>query len=303
MNRSMRKTTFREISKSLGRYIAIVAITALGVGFFAGLKICKTDMVNAGNAFVNENLLYDYKLMNSYGYEEEDVAYIQQLDEVAYAEGGYSYDVLYDFMGTNGVAKAHSMTDSLNQLKLFAGRLPEAPDECVLDYYLFPDFYEGQVFEISELNEEDTADVFVYDSYKVVGIVASPAYLNYDRGTTSLGNGTVEGFVYMLPEGFDSSVYTGIYVRLTEEHYLYSEEYDDYLDSVQDDIELAATEASQRRFDSIVSEAEEELLDGEQELADALEEGEQELADAYEELTDAEAELADGWQEYEDGKQ
>ena len=50
MKSMMKKTTLREIRQSLGRYLAIFAIVAMGVGFFAGLKITNPFMVESANA-------------------------------------------------------------------------------------------------------------------------------------------------------------------------------------------------------------------------------------------------------------
>ena len=49
----MRKNLYRSIQRSFTRYIAIVAIIALGAGLFVGLLATKTDMIATGQAFLD----------------------------------------------------------------------------------------------------------------------------------------------------------------------------------------------------------------------------------------------------------
>ncbi|MDE6713998.1 MAG: ABC transporter permease [Lachnospiraceae bacterium] len=302
MNRNLRKTTFREIKNSFGRYIAILAITALGVGFFGGLKICTPAMVNVGNQYLENAEFYDYRLVSTYGFEEEDVRTLSGLEGVSDAEGSFSYDVIFSFGEEIAVAKVHSITQSMNHVVLVEGRMPENAGECLVDAKWFSSDMLGRELTWSEQNEEDTLDVFYKDTYTVVGLIKSPNYLNYERGTTALLDGVVDCFIYVPREAFDSDIYTEVYLRMGDRYPLYSEEYDAYIDSVTDRVEAAAEEAGERRYLSVVQEYTEELEDAKQELADARAEGEEELADAYEELMDAQQEIADGEEELLDGE-
>lgn len=113
----------------------------------------------------------------------------------------------------------------------------------------------------------------------------------------------MSGFVYLLPEGFATDYYTDIYVKFEEDAQVYSDEYDAYMDEREAQWETYCEEQGERRYQSIMTEAEEELADAEQELADEKAEAEVELADAKQELTDAEKEIADGEKKLEDGEQ
>lgn len=301
MNRNLRKTTLREIKNSFGRYIAILAITALGVGFFGGLKICTPAMINIGNQYLEETEFYDYRLISTYGFEEEDVQSFAGLDEVMSAEGSFSYDVIYEIGENIAVAKVHSITEQLNLVEVTDGRMPEAPDECLLDSSEFSSDVIGSELVFSSQNDEDTLDTFIEKTYTVVGLAQSPNYLNYERGTTALLDGTVGCFIYVPREAVDSDIYTEVYVRLQNRYDLYSDEYNDYIDSVTDTIESVTKEAGERRYQAVIDEYTEELADAEKELADAKEEGIEELADAYEQLLDGQRELADGREELFDG--
>ena len=72
MRSVMFKSTLREIKGSLGRWAAILAIVALGVGFFSGLKACRTAFLETGNKYLSEHGFFDYQLMSTLGLEDED---------------------------------------------------------------------------------------------------------------------------------------------------------------------------------------------------------------------------------------
>ena len=304
MKSMMKKTTLREIRESLGRYLAIMAIVALGVGLFAGLKITKTVMVGSADAFWQAQQLYDYRLVSTLGFEEEDVQALAQKADVRAVQGAMEADVLYtDEQGNDKVLKAHSILENINMLETVAGRLPESDTECVVDDHLYGEEVIGSKIVLSGDNDQDDLDSFRYTEYTIVGTVRSPLYVQFERGTTSLGNGSVSGFVYLLPEGFATDYYTDIYVKFEEDAQVYSDEYDAYMDEREAQWETYCEEQGERRYQSIMTEAEEELADAEQELADEKAEAEVELADAKQELADAEKEIADGEKKLEDGEQ
>lgn len=279
-----------------------MAITALGVGFFGGLKICTPAMVNVGNQYLENAAFYDYRLVSTYGFEEEDVKTLSGLEGVSDAEGSFSYDVIFSYGEEIAVAKVHSVTRQVNHVALVEGRMPENAGECLVDAKWFSADMIGSELAWSEQNEEDTLDAFYGDTYTVVGLIQSPNYLNYERGTTALLDGVVDCFIYVPKEAFDSDIYTEVYLRMEERHPLYSEEYDTYIDSMTDRVEAAAEEAGERRYLAVVKEYEEELAEAQIELDDAKAEGETELAEAYQELTDAREELEDGERELLDGQ-
>ena len=304
MKSMMKKTTLREIRESLGRYLAIMAIVALGVGLFAGLKITKTVMVGSADAFWQAQQLYDYRLVSTLGFEEEDVQALAQKADVRAVQGAMEADVLYtDEQGNDKVLKAHSILENINMLETVAGRLPESDTECVVDDHLYGEEVIGSKIVLSGDNDQDDLDSFRYTEYTIVGTVRSPLYVQFERGTTSLGNGSVSGFVYLLPEGFATDYYTDIYVKFEEDAQVYSDEYDAYMDEREAQWETYCEEQGERRYQSIMTEAEKELADAEQELADEKAEAEVELADAKQELADAEKEIADGEKKLEDGEQ
>lgn len=324
--KGIRKTTFREIKSSFGRFLAIFAIIALGVGFFAGLKVTKEAMVDTVTDYLNRHGFYDFHLISTMGFDQENVDMLAGARDVEAAEGSVSFDVLYRLEdGSQGAIKAYSVTDSLNTLKLISGRLPEQSGECVADSANFGKSSIGSRIYLSEDNSEETLEHFTHREYTIVGLVQSPLYLQYERGNTSLGTGRLNGFIYLDASGFDTDYFTEIYVRFNQDYALYSEEYDSFIREKSEIWENLTQEAALARYNGILEAAQEEIEDaraqleekqaeGEKELAEAakeletaasqLEEGEQALADAREELSSGERtirekqrEIQDGWAE------
>lgn len=301
--RSIGKSTFREIKSSFGRFAAMLAIIALGVGFFAGLKVTRASMLTTVKGYLDKQAFYDFRLLSTLGFEEEDVAFFRAQEDVEAAEGSVALDVLYlTEEGRQGVVKAISLPAEVNAVRLVEGRLPQGSGECVVDSKMFGEPVIGSVLTLSDDNEQDTLDSFAQTSYTVVGLVQSPLYIQYERGNTALGAGRLNGFLYLAPEGFDTAYYTDVYVRFRQDNPLYGEGYDAYVEERESLWEERAAQAADRRYQSILREANEELEDARQELADKQSEGEAELAEAARELEDARAELDEGERALTDGK-
>ena len=304
------KSTLREIRQSLGRYLAILAIVGLGVGFFAGLRMAQPDMMATGVAYLEEYRLFDFQLMSTLGFTEEDVAALSQLEGIAGAEGSVYTDFLME-RGENDevVVTARSLTADINRTQLLAGRMPEAAGECVGDAGFFTEEDLGTAVRVSPHNDEDTRELLAYDEYTLVGLVQSPYYLNYERGTSSIGSGSVSAFVYIPEEGFDFEAYYEVYLSLADGAEAYSEAYEDQIDALKPQVEDLLGQRAELRYETLYNDAMAEILDAEEELADGWEEyrsersdAEGELSDALQELLDGEADYAQGVKDYEQGK-
>lgn len=303
MKSMMAKTTLREIKHSLGRYLAILAIVALGVGFFSGLKVTTDSMTVSADKYLSEAQLFDYRLLSTIGFEEADVEALAAKEEVRAVEGALSADIIYiNEQGNESVIKAHSLSQQINKVVLTAGRLPESGDECVVDSNLYGESAIGSKIVLADSNAEDDLANFTYREYTITGIVQSPYYIQFERGNTSLGNGRVSGFMYLLPEGFQMDYYTEIFVKFDADYPIYSEEYESYIEGKEVLWEGYCEEQGQRRYDAVLQEAKEELADAEQELSDKKEEAETELLDARKELEEAEEKIADGEADLADGE-
>ncbi len=295
MKSMMKKTTLREIRQSLGRYLAIFAIVALGVGFFAGLKVTKTVMVESAHDYLQKHQLFDYRLLSTLGFQEEDVQALEQKEHVRAVEGAVEADILYVYgEGNEGVLKAHTLLERINGLELVAGRMPENASECIVDANRYGEEALGSKIILSENNEQKDLDNFAFREYTIVGIAQASAYIQFERGNSSLGNGRVDGFMYLLPQGFATDYYTEIYVKFDMDHRIYSPQYDAYMAEREPQWKEYCQEQGERRYLAVVEEAQTELADARKDLEREKAEAEKELAGAEQELKEAEAEIADG---------
>jgi len=304
MVKTLIRSSLREIRQSLGRYLAILAIVGLGVGFFSGLRACQPDMMATGVAYLEEQNFYDFRLLSTLGFTEDDVAAFAAADHVSAARGGVYTDFLTQLEkdGAEVVVTAYSLTEDINLPRLQTGRLPQAPNECLGDAKYMPESLVGTELPVCAENDQDTRELLAYDSYTVVGLAWFPTYLNYERGTSSLGNGSVTGVVYIPENGFDFDAYYEIYLTMTDLGEMYSEEYDQNKDLQKSALEKLLEDRAALRFKDIYDEALEKIGDAQQEVTDGWEDYYRERADVEQELNDAYRELTDGESDYEQGQ-
>ena len=299
----MWKTTYREIRQSFGRYAAILAIVALGVGFFVGLMVVTPAMVRNGGRYLNSHDLYDLRLLSTLGFEKDSVDAFTGREDIKAVEGAVSSDFLaVDESGKSRVLVAQTLLKVQNQVELKEGRLPEAADEIVVDSSLFSKDDIGKTIQVSDENSEETADLFAYDVYTIVGVADASYYINYQRGSTTLGTGRVSGFVYMLPDGFDTDYYTEIFVRLDQNDRIYSDVYKKKIEDLKTWAEPIAEQEAQNRYDSLKADAQQKVDDAQKELRDQTADARTDLEEAKQKLTDGQKELADGKEQIADAK-
>lgn len=297
----MLKLTLRQIRNSLSRFLAIVAIVALGVGLFCGLRLTKTAMIHTLDVYTDAQNMYDYRLLCTMGFTGDDVAAVRQAQGVAQAEGAIYTDAVCAVGESASVAlRSMSVPEQVNLLNVKAGRLPQTNDECVLDAWRYDETVLGQTLTITQENDEDTLDAFKTHTFTVVGLVHSPLYINFERGSTTVGDGTLAGFFCILPEAYALDYYTDIYLTLSDAPgAVYSDTYDEAVEDAEPGLTALAEQLAAGRDARVRLEAQNELADARQ----TLEEKTQELLDGKQELADGEQAIKDGWQSYEDGRQ
>ena len=295
-----RKNNRREWLRTLGRFFAIVAIVALGVGFFTGLRLARPAMAKTGADYIEETNLYDFQLRSTLGFTEEDAAYFAALDGVETVEPSVSADLLTMFRDREVVFATQELLPTLNQPVLTAGRMPETADECLGDNRYFTEDDLGTVITVR--NDPDDEAPFSQDTYTLVGLGSSPQYLSSQRGSSALGNGTVAAFLFLTEAGYDADYYTEIYVKVPSEGSAFSDAYADSVEPWEDVLEDAVNARGELRRTTVIADAEEELADGWAEYYDGLQEYEDGKAEADEELADGKQELDDALQELNDGE-
>ena len=300
--RKNRLTTdaFREIRNTFSRYVSILVLAALAVAFLAGLRTAAPDMQYTADNYYDRTRLMDGYVLSTLGLTEADLAALEGAEGVETAEGCRDLDAV----ATDRIVNVRSLPERLNLLEATQGRLPQSADECVTENLLLVKL--GlEVGDRLELTlEPDNEGDLVNTSYTIVGVVSSPLYVALDRGASSLGNGSVDAFVYVPGENFTFEHYTCAYFTGEGLAALdtYGGEYEDRIDALVDSLDPLADQRAQLRYNSLIGDAQAELDDARREFEEAKAEAEQELADAWQELQDARQELDDGWAEYRDGE-
>ena len=306
MKNAMQKDFWREIGHTRSRFFSIMILVALSVAFLSGLKATAPDMKHTGDDYLDSLHLADIQVLSTLGLTDEDIAALRAQDKIEDAEGEYVIDAFASSDSLDAVVKVLSLTDrGISDVLLREGRMPERADECVVEENMLSLMSISIGDTITLTPGDDLSDALAQDTYTVVGTVRSPVYLAVERGTSTLGSGTVKAYLYLPREAFTLDYYTAAYVRVSgaEEMTAFYDEYDDYIDDVIDSLEDFSDARAILRHDELVDEATEKLDDAQKELDDAKAEADKELGDARKELADARRKLDDGWKEYDDGKQ
>lgn len=290
------KTILRSIKMTLPRFIAIFAIIALGVGFFAGLKVTTPAFVYTGDSYVKEQKMFDFKLLSTIGFDDEDIEKISERTNCV-VEGAYSADCSANLGSHPGnyTVKFLSITENVNALSLESGRLPEKDDEIVIDAFRFPTIEPGTKLLVTDDTSEKALEMFKYREYTIVGTARTPLYLNFQRGTSNEGSGSISFYVCALPGAFDSEYFTEAYLFANTGLYLYSDEYKTWASSAEKQYGDIVDEVIRERFDRLIKEEYDKLYDG-------IDEFDEEIGDAWDEITDGQKELDDGKKKLEDAQ-
>ena len=305
------KDIWIEIGKSKARFLALLAIITLGVAFFAGIKAAGPDMLDTANQYYEDNNLYDLKVLSTYGLEEADIAI---LDETADLSVHPMRTVDIEMEGSDFLVKVfplQSGADPVNAYALVDGRLPETSGEVALDakQNLSSTYQIGDTITFRHESDEDLSDEekenrisLKEQEYTVVGFVDSPMYIEtIMRGSTNVGKGSLDAFVVVPESDILGSIYTEAYLTMapTVAETGYTDAYDEQVDRLADEVELALNGRPLERINEIRAEGQRKIRDAE----DELQEGKDKLAEAEKELQDARQQLDDGTALYEENRQ
>lgn len=258
MNTVLNRNLLRSIRRSLTRYIAIVAIIALGTGIFVGLRTTKSDMIATGQRYMDAQNMFDLRLLNTYGWSDEQVTSIQALPGVENAEGVIMVDAIARPEGeghSDDVYKFYAIPQQVDKVRLQGGRMPENPGECLMDGFHFDESLLGTTITVSERNEEATYDGFTQHTFTIVGYVSSPLYMDMTRGSTNLGNGSVKAFIYLPRESFLTDTYSEIALTIPGSHRVYSKAYDEAVDRAAQSLEPELMALVQQRGEQLMQQA------------------------------------------------
>lgn len=292
MKRAQRKDLYRELKHSLNRYLSIMAIMALGVAFYVGVRSAEPDMQLTANHFLNTSDFMDIRIIGTLGLTEEDVQAIKAVDGIDQAEGAYYAEAFLETDTKTFQMMLYSLGEKVNRVEVTQGRLPEQENECFLDEYFMERYgYQvGDTITFSADRGKLLSDVLHGSTYTIVGIGKYAEYLSWERGTVSIGTGSADGFVFLPKSAFASEAYTSIYATVEEAKELncYGKKYEKLIDGVKDALKEIQAERCEIRYTDVTAPAWEELLRAEKEIADV----EADILRAEQTLADGESELA-----------
>lgn len=325
MKSALFKDIIREIKRTKSRFFSIFAIIALGAGFFSGLKAACPDMLATQEAYFRDNNLMDIHLLSTYGFDEDDMDAIRAVDGIRGIYPTYSKDVFVkNDRNANLIAKMIAIPDvttaayadkTIDEPVVLKGRMPQSANECVVEKHsqMRTTFNIGDTVSVYTTDSENPlSDSLVRDSWTVVGIVMNPQYISYERGNTTIGDGSIDTYIMIPESNFCYEVYTDVYLTMEDAaaYGAFDDGYWNVMDGNVEEFEAVADVRKDERFAEIKNEAERQLADAKKKLADGekeaneeLSKAKQELDDAYKELTDGEKKLADGKKQYNDGRE
>lgn len=258
------KNFFRGLLNNKGKFISVFFIILLGAAFFSGLRSSERDMLLSAEEYYDGSSLMDFRVMGTLGLTDEDVDQISALSSVELAEGGYSADLLCGAEELNTAAKVMSISENINIPTVTEGRMPENAGECLMDSFLSEKvtYGIGDIITFSTGGEGDLSDTLSVVSMEIVGYANLPQYMDLNRGSGTVGNGEIDGFILALPSAFSLPAYTQIDISLSGAKALesFGDEYDDLATSAGDDLEKLGESAAQRRHDEVLDSAIREQL-------------------------------------------
>lgn len=238
------KNSLKKIKKSFGRYLSLVLIILLGVGFYTGIIVSVPNIRDVQTEYYNDKNAMDIKILSTLGFNDDDILAISKVNDIDVAVGTYSIDTLVN----DEVVRVHALEEAINEVLLISGKLPTKNNECVADAA----FYKvGDKIKIRD--DSNNLSVLEYD---VVGTIYSPLYTGNEYGSSDIGNGKLKSFIYVDKDNFNYEYYTEVFVSIDidkDDDIPYADDYNDKVDDVIDNLEDIKIERLGIRIDEIVN--------------------------------------------------
>ena len=292
MKKAVIKDALREIKKSYKRFISILLMAFLGVGFFAGIRASSPDMLDTIDTYYKNQNVYDIQVSSTLGLTSDDINAISKIENVEHVDGNFETDGQIEVGNKEVIAKVMSLND-FNTPVLIDGSLPSAKNECVVEerFLTVNNKNIGDTIElnIKDMQNDNGEDVpYLYEKeLKIVGTVQSPMYISVDRGTSTLGSGKIDYYMYIPKSNVQAnSIYTNIYVKVKDanKYTTSSKKYEDCVNSVKTEIEKIKDNREKSRYDSLVNTVTKKVEDTEKELNTQKTDAKSKIADAEKEL-------------------
>lgn len=311
------KDIFREIKISLGRFLSILCIVAIGVAFFAGIKASAPDMKNSADTYFDKYNVQDIQIYSTIGLTKKDVAAIKKIKGVKSVQPSFSMDTLSQIDSTQMVIKviSYGIDQKMNKIRVVEGRMPERENECLVEASsatnkLYGTFHIGDTIKLQSGTDEALSKSLKHTKYKIVGTCYNPNYLSYEKGSSNIGSGTVNSFIYIQNTNVLKDYYTevDVCVKGAKDLNCYSDEYFDVVDPVLKKIK----KISNKQIDARIQSYQSELDEKKQEATDKFKDAENQFNDAQNKidsglseiqsnelkLQNSKDQINQGWNEY-----
>ena len=292
MKKAFFKDSIKEIKNTYKRFISILLMAFLGVGFFAGIRATSPDMVDTIDNYYDSQNVYDIQILSTLGLTKEDIDEIYKIDDVEIVQQSYEIDGKVTVGNNENIVKFISLGE-LNKPILLKGKMPANENECLVeDSFLssnnknIGDVIQAEIEDTTNDNGEEI-QYLKQRELKIVGTVQSPLYISRDRGTSKLGAGKVNYYIYISEDNINATdVYTSIYIKVKNADKLTtsSSSYEDYIDDIKDKIENIKEEREQARYNKLVEKSKQKVIDAENELNTQKSEGQKKIDDAEKEI-------------------
>lgn len=311
------KDIFREIKISLGRFLSILCIVAIGVAFFAGIKASAPDMKNSADTYFDKYNVQDIQVYSTIGLTKKDVAAIKKIKGVKSVQPSFSMDTLSQIDSTQMVIKviSYGIDQKMNKIRVVEGRMPERENECLVEASsatnkLYGTFHIGDTIKLQSGTDEALSKSLKHTKFKIVGTCYNPNYLSYEKGSSNIGSGTVNSFIYIQNTNVLKDYYTevNVCVKGAKDLDCYSDEYFDVVDPVLKKIK----KISNKQIDARIQSYQSELDEKKQEATDKFKDAENQFNDAQNKidsglseiqsnelkLQNSKDQINQGWNEY-----
>lgn len=322
MTKALFRETLRSIRHTKARFISIIAIVALGISFFAGIKAAYPDMHETAVRYYKNNNLMDIWMLSTIGFSDDDVAKINALDSVDSAVGSKFVDgavkvndkLISDTGGSQTICRVYGFDVNLaqkfqqgennknyiNRLTLLEGRYPQKDGECLVDRNNVAtpkSFVIGNTITVEGVEESLEKQLGV-TKFKIVGVIETPRYVSIERGQTTVGSGSLSCFIYVPNSAFSSPFYSELCVKAknVNSNEPYSEEYFNSLQGLMKKIEFISADCLEKTAVQVKSYYGSELESAKADYAKAEKE-------AQEKADEASAKLSAGQREIEQNEQ
>ena len=292
MTKSIKKDFRREVKKSISRFISILLIVVLGVAFYSGIRSSMPAMQMTADAVYDKENFMDIRVVGTLGLTQNDLDALKEIEGVESVEGAYTTDFLCLANSSEIVTKVLAMPDTINDVMVNEGRYPEKYNECVVsrEFLAESGFVIGDYVTLLTGNDDSIFDTLASETYQIVGIGSTSYFLNGDMGTSTIGDGVVDGYIVIPQEAYVTDIYTSLHITVAGARGLdcYSKEYTELVENVIEKIELIADRRCDIRYSEVRSQSNEMLEDAKNDYLEAEVTARNELAEAEQELLENE---------------